>query len=478
MLEVMTRKGFDKLFIILITVICILIWYMKHQLNGNIAINNTIMQHHIGDSTETLLKEEINVFAEVTKSKEISLNKPESNFYTSSGSTDIKKSFAFELKRTNKTCRTYKTFQTYEFCLPNSSKSYTWNDGSFKCLIDGTSEMNTSSMFPCTCKPLWHGQHCHIPHIVKMSNYPHHFGVRLLEKPRNIIYTFPFTIEFDLLEARLAELDDLIDVYVILESTHTASGLSKLRYLRDKLVSGYLKEYQNKIFLVTLPFFPTAAFTDGWVADALLRNYISEIALPNIYNLNEDDIIILSDADEVPSRAAVLYLKVNFGYPQPIGFSLRHNIFNFGWRGPGKSSVIYGACTVSFLNKFLDGKLYDLRWAPRMIKYDPHKQLNFMQKVDSRLQTWNFGEGSGWHCSWCLSVEGIRYKMLAAHVSDVPRWGSIKSKTSLDFIRNVSTAGIWFDSKTLLTRVDYNDPNYAPSYFLRNREKFATLLNI
>jgi hypothetical protein len=135
--------------------------------------------------------------------------------------------------------------------------------------------------------------------------------------------------------------------------------------------------------------------------------------------------------------------------------------------------VVYGACTVAFLNKFLDGNLYNLRVAPRLMRYDPHRVSQFMERVDSRTQAWNFGDGCGWHCSWCLNAEGIRFKMLAAHFSDLPRWGSMKGKRDLGYLTNITAAGVWFDGKTLLTRVNASDSHFAPKYVLANRARYA-----
>lgn len=471
----MARKVSEKFLILLIAVICVFIWYLKSSVLSHAGLHD--VRYASNNRSPTDGEGSIQSNAVENYSEDFTVRATGRELPTASSVNAIaKKSYAFELKALNGSCQPFKTFQTSSFCFQNYSLSYVLYDGSVRCLIEGTLSMNKSVFAPCLCKRGWYGPHCSIPQIVKDSNYPSHFGVMLLDQPRRLIYTFPFTIEFDLLEARFAELGDLVDVFVILESTYTASGLAKTRYLFNKLLTGYLKLYQDKIFLVTLPHFPAAAKKDGWIADALIRNYISTKALPNIYGLSNDDIIILSDADELPSREAVLYLKVHYGYPQPVGFSLRHNVFSFAWQGEDIRSVVYGACTVAFLNKFLDGNLYNLRVAPRLMRYDPHRVSQFMERVDSRTQAWNFGDGCGWHCSWCLNAEGIRFKMLAAHFSDLPRWGSMKGKRDLAYLTNITAAGVWFDGKTLLTRVNASDSHFAPKYILANRARYAGLL--
>ena len=139
-----------------------------------------------------------------------------------------------------------------------------------------------------------------MPDIVYKSNYPREFGYKHQNPPRRIIHAFPFSYEFELLETRFQEYGDLVDLYIIVESNYTASGQPKVRHLKNKLDSGEFKQFQHKILYVSLSYFPREAFYNGWVIDALLRNYMGEHGLALVENLRPDDVFLLTDADELP----------------------------------------------------------------------------------------------------------------------------------------------------------------------------------
>lgn len=77
---------------------------------------------------------------------------------------------------------------------------------------------------------------------------------------------------------------------------------------------------QHKIVYVFLDFFPPEAHRDGWIADALHRNFIGTAVFKSgrITGLIESDLFILNDADELPTGEAVAFLRWHDGYPQPV----------------------------------------------------------------------------------------------------------------------------------------------------------------
>ena len=349
------------------------------------------------------------------------------------------------------------------------------------CFVDGTTRVTSAD--GCVCRKGWFGSMCSIPKAVHVSNYPDEYGLGAMTIPRRIIYAFPFANEFDLLETRLHELSGSVDVYVILESNYTASGKPKELRLLQRMRDGFLRELQSKIVYVLLDYFPLEGHTDGWAVDALLRNYIGYDGFSRIRNIRDDDLIISTDADEIPTRSALVFLKVHYGYPEPIGFNLRHNVFGFFFRSPDVgNSHVFGACSVAMLKWIFDGYLYRLRRATKHMTDNPRLVDEYKYKAGGRIHTWSFGSAalpSGWHCSWCFRPEGIRFKMLAAHVSDMPRWGAFPSKLGLGYIRKTIELGLWFDDETRLVATNTNDTElYAPEYIRNNAEKFRHLLKV
>jgi Glycosyltransferase family 17 len=90
----------------------------------------------------------------------------------------------------------------------------------------------------CRCRKGWYGRGCSVPEVVWRGGRLHPFPVdrlTLRHRPRRVVNAMPFNIEFDLLDIRLAELGDVVDVFLILESNFTQYGDHKPFKLRDKL---------------------------------------------------------------------------------------------------------------------------------------------------------------------------------------------------------------------------------------------------
>lgn len=119
---------------------------------------------------------------------------------------------------------------------------------------------------------------------------------------------FTFFNELDLLEIRLEELYPVVDQFVICESIKTHSGKNKpLRYLEN--INRYTK-YKDKIKYIVYQDFNSPehwTYSDNWVMEASQRRFLmSGIKLGN---LREDDIILLSDLDEIPKRSFIQELN-------------------------------------------------------------------------------------------------------------------------------------------------------------------------
>lgn len=76
----------------------------------------------------------------------------------------------------------------------------------------------------CVCRPGWHGPYCGVPTMVYHSNLPTKERLIPRETPRRVINAININHEFDLLHARLHELADAVDLFLICESNFTAFG--------------------------------------------------------------------------------------------------------------------------------------------------------------------------------------------------------------------------------------------------------------
>jgi beta-1,4-mannosyl-glycoprotein beta-1,4-N-acetylglucosaminyltransferase len=116
-----------------------------------------------------------------------------------------------------------------------------------------------------------------------------------------IIDCFIFANEVELLKYRLAVLYNVVDKFVIVEAKHTFSGIEKeLSYNKNKKL---FQKYEDKIIhiVVDLPYKqPDIDYTTDqqWQNEYTQRNAIMQ-GLVQI-ELAPEDIIIISDADEIP----------------------------------------------------------------------------------------------------------------------------------------------------------------------------------
>jgi beta-1,4-mannosyl-glycoprotein beta-1,4-N-acetylglucosaminyltransferase len=131
---------------------------------------------------------------------------------------------------------------------------------------------------------------------------------------------FPFFDELMLLEIRLKELSPVVDRFVLVEATHTHSGKPKRLYydeVKDNEIFGPFKDKITHI-ACSAPMGP-----DRFENDRNQRNAI----LYGLRGAMADDIIIVSDLDEIPRRGVVPLMK-HFHHPTRLQMKLFYYSFN------------------------------------------------------------------------------------------------------------------------------------------------------
>ena len=113
-----------------------------------------------------------------------------------------------------------------------------------------------------------------------------------------ILDCFPFNDEAEILKLRLEYLNPIVDRFIIAESKTTFSGRSK-ELIAEKVARLSRIDYA-KVRIVNYVFpedLLIAAAWDRWP----LENYARQTLIEEISNYSENDQIILSDVDEIPS---------------------------------------------------------------------------------------------------------------------------------------------------------------------------------
>jgi beta-1,4-mannosyl-glycoprotein beta-1,4-N-acetylglucosaminyltransferase len=129
-----------------------------------------------------------------------------------------------------------------------------------------------------------------------------------------IIDCFTFYNELDVLTYRLNVLNDVVDYFVIVESTHTFTGREKqLSFNENKQL---FSEFNNKIIHIIVDDIPhkypniNIDQNEQWINETFQRDAISR-GLDLINDLNDRDCIIISDLDEISDPSTLSKIKNN-----------------------------------------------------------------------------------------------------------------------------------------------------------------------
>jgi beta-1,4-mannosyl-glycoprotein beta-1,4-N-acetylglucosaminyltransferase len=134
-----------------------------------------------------------------------------------------------------------------------------------------------------------------------------------------IVDCFIFYNELDLLNYRVNILNNVVDYFVLVESTHTHSGKEKeLIYQNNKEM---FQSFHHKIIHIIVDDFPykypninydnKSDNSDSWHNERFQRNCIVRGIQQLSLSLTDDDVIIISDLDEIPDPTTLLKIKKN-----------------------------------------------------------------------------------------------------------------------------------------------------------------------
>ncbi len=135
---------------------------------------------------------------------------------------------------------------------------------------------------------------------------------------------FTFFSELDLLEIRLHELSDVVDIFMLSEATRTHSGLSKPLYYDEN--REMFAEFNDRIVHVVVDDMPMTheeimkskiqdvswlesnyQVEDNWVRERHQRNAIMRA----LTGCDPEDVIMISDVDEIPRASTIVSILSN-----------------------------------------------------------------------------------------------------------------------------------------------------------------------
>lgn len=213
---------------------------------------------------------------------------------------------------------------------------------------------------------------------------------------RKVIACSPIYNEIDILKFKMKELWDQVDMFMVVEANLTHAGKEKPLYITE--AKDELKEFQDKLHICVLTYPDelkgTMAGRTDWRRERMGR-YQMYVECQKL-NLHEDDIVVMTDLDEVIDPALLQKLRQHM--PQDGVVNVSPHWFNYGWDNY-LGMWNYTMC-VSTWGAFQHMVQSD-GWSGRQL-FTNHK--GYFVKYD------RFGH-MGWHVSYFMSLERILKKM-------------------------------------------------------------------
>lgn len=244
---------------------------------------------------------------------------------------------------------------------------------------------------------------------------------------------FTFFNELDILEIRLEELYPVVDKFIIVEGSQTFQGTPKPQYGWEN--SDKFEKYADKVSWCNVNVWPPVKDKNRatWEREYHQRNMIKRFL--EYSDLNPDDIVLISDADEIPRRSAVEQLN-----PQPVQ-SLALKTFYYG------------------LNIF--GGHYH---TSRAIRWSA---LTTPQEIRTLDPPPNIIDEAGWHFSYLGAPEHIAEKFKAFAHSELNRPDTTDPVVLRD--RMSKATDLWGDGHQY-TRIEIDDT--WPEAIKRDRDRW------
>jgi len=192
-----------------------------------------------------------------------------------------------------------------------------------------------------------------------------------------IIDCFIFYNELDMLLYRLDTLFEYVDYFVLVESKYTHSGNEKNLFYNDN--KNLFKNFNSKIIhiIVDLPYkFPNIDYSKNqqWDNEHHQRNSIKNGI--NELKLNNEDIIIVSDLDEIPDYNLLSSIKNNKFVINNI-YSLEQDFYYYN----------------------LNSRIVKKWDASKILSYGKYRELNNSFQDIRHLNCKKIRKG-GWHLSY------------------------------------------------------------------------------
>lgn len=134
-----------------------------------------------------------------------------------------------------------------------------------------------------------------------------------------------FSIELDILEIRIRELWDVVDIFLVLEADRTFTGVQKPLVLEENLKRFKFAEEKLRHIAVrkSLKEHPWNNFENEVIMRRDMTHAIQSL------KPKYGDLIIVGDVDEIPFKETIKLLKNCEGYSRELHLQMRNYVYSF-----------------------------------------------------------------------------------------------------------------------------------------------------
>ncbi len=202
-----------------------------------------------------------------------------------------------------------------------------------------------------------------------------------------IIDSFIFYNELTMLDLRLAELCDLVDNFILVESTYTFAGNKKPLFFN--LNKNRYQKYLSKIIHVIVDDPPQGPWDNEYHQRNCTSRGIASISL------NDTDIILIADVDEIPDVDTLTTIKIN-GHSGIHCLEQTQYYYSLNYKGVGNETYIYASKVTDYLSfKRNNNRAQQIR---------NKRAANGIDKVP-------IIQNGGWHFSYFGGIDFIKNKI-------------------------------------------------------------------
>ena len=262
-----------------------------------------------------------------------------------------------------------------------------------------------------------------------------------------VIDCFIFYNELELLTYRLNILNDIVDYFVIVESTHTFTGKEKTLYFNE--YKHLFDKFNEKIIHIIVDDFPhkypniNFRNNEQWQNEFFQRNAIAR-GLNCIKNLDQNDLIIISDLDEIPDPSTLNKVK------------------------NGDILVDINILLMDFYYYNLNTKMKDKWPLCKIISYKRYNELNWNCDDIRNAQCPAILNG-GWHLSYFGDKYFIKNKINTFSHQEL---NNDNFTDVLKIEERVNNSKDLYDRNVDIERIEITDNTYLPAEYQKYLNKY------